>query len=154
MILLKQGKQYFEEVVKPQLSDFMGRVFEDMCRNFVMCMGGGNSLPFPVMRTGRWWGNNPTLHREEEIDLVAVNPPQKKMLIGECKYQKKKISLETARLLMERGNLIARDFQKVYALFPGAVLRVMWRNWLNVSGFCCLRWRICIDNVIWDLLAF
>ena len=117
MILLKQGKQYFEEVVKPQLSDFMGRVFKDMCRNFVMCMGGGNSLPFPVMRTGRWWGNNPTLHREEEIDLVAVNPPQKKMLIGECKYQKKKISLETARLLMERGNLIARDFQKVYALF-------------------------------------
>lgn len=117
MILLKQGAEYYNEVVKPQLSDFMGKIFENMCRNFVMHLSIEKKLPFPVMKTGRWWGNNPKLRREEEIDVVAVNPLQKKMLLGECKYRNEKTDIQTAKLLIERSSLFAGGFQKSYVLF-------------------------------------
>ncbi|MCM1122844.1 MAG: ATP-binding protein, partial [Eubacterium sp.] len=117
MILLKQGAEYYDEVVKPQLSDFMGRVFERMCRNFIMNKSSDKIVPFQVMKTGRWWGNNPKLRREEEIDLVAVNLLQKRMLIGECKYRKEKMDLPAVELLMERGELVPGGFLKTYILF-------------------------------------
>lgn len=82
-----------------------------------MHLSSEKKLPFPVMKTGRWWGNYPKLRREEEIDVVAVNPLQKKMLLGECKYRNEKTDIQTAKLLMERSSLFAEGFQKSYVLF-------------------------------------
>lgn len=116
MILLKHGKEYFEEAVKPQLSDYMGRIFEDMCRSYLMYCSSERRLPFQVMKTGKWWGSNPKLRREEEIDVVAVHPLQKKMLLGECKYWKGDIDMTVVELLLERGELLPGGFEKMYFL--------------------------------------
>ena len=57
-------------------------------------------------KIGRWWGTNPKLKQEEEIDIVGVNPLTKCVLLGECKYQNQGIHFETAKKLMDRGLLI------------------------------------------------
>ena len=71
------------------------------------------------MFIGRKWELNELerLYGTKEFRM-AVNPLQKKMFLGECKYRNEKIGIQTAALLIERGSLFAGGFQKYYALFP------------------------------------
>lgn len=69
MILMKQGSAYYEEAVKPQLSDYMGKVYEIMCRSYLMQVTSRTKKPFQILKTGRWWGSNPKLKRRRKLTL-------------------------------------------------------------------------------------
>ena len=116
LILMQYGKKYFEESVLPQLPDYMGSIFEEMCRNYLQHISVQGKLDFTITKIGRWWGTNPKLRQEEEIDIVGVNSLTKCVLLGECKYQNQGIHLETAQKLMERGLLITQYPNKSYVL--------------------------------------
>lgn len=116
LILMQYGKNYFEESVLPKLPDYMGNTFEEMCRNYLQQISVQGKLDFTITKIGRWWGTNPKLRQEEEIDIVGVNPLTKCVLLGECKYQNQGIHLETAQKLMERGLLITQYPNKSYVL--------------------------------------
>ena len=116
LILMQYGSAYFEESVLPQLSDYMGSIFEEMCRYYLQQISVQGKLDFTITKIGRWWGTNPKLKQEEEIDIVGVNPFTKCVLLGECKYQNQGIHLETAKKLMDRGLLIAEYPNKSYVL--------------------------------------
>ena len=116
LILMQYGRTYFEESVLPQLSDYMGSIFEDMCRYYLQQISVKGKLDFTITKIGRWWGTNPKLRQEEEIDIVGVNTLAKCVLLGECKYQNKGIHLETAKKLMERGLLITTYPNKSHVL--------------------------------------
>ena len=116
LILMQEGKTYFEEAVLPQISDYMGKIFEQMCRNYLMHQSVAGKLPFKILKIGRWWGNNPKQKREEEIDIVGIHPLSKSALLGECKYKNAGIHLETAKTLLERGALLPAYPTKQYVL--------------------------------------
>jgi AAA+ ATPase superfamily predicted ATPase len=116
LIQLHQGELYFKESVQGQLNDYMGSVFEDMCRSYLIRISAEGKLDFTITKIGRWWGTNPKLKKEEEIDIVGVNPTKKQMLLGECKYRKQGIHLESAQKLMERGALITAYPNPSYVL--------------------------------------
>ena len=90
---------YFEETVLPQIPDYMGSIFEEMCRYYLQQMSVKGAIGFTITKIGCWWGTNPKLKREEEIDIVGVNPLAKYILLGECKYQNQGIHLDTAKKL-------------------------------------------------------
>ena len=73
-------------------------------------------IGFTITKIGRWWGTDPKLKQEEEIDIVGVNPVAKCVLLGECKYQNQGIHLDTAKKLLERGLLITAYQNKSYVL--------------------------------------
>jgi hypothetical protein len=106
LIQLQQGRLYFDETVKNQLSDYMGKIFEDMCRYFLMKKSSEGKMDFTIMKIGSWWGTNPITKKEEEIDIVGINQVTKQALIGECKYQNHQIKEEVVSKLIERGTLI------------------------------------------------
>ena len=116
LILMQHGEMYFQEAVVPQLSDYMGRIFEEMCRHYLMRISTEGKTDFIIMKIGRWWGTNPKLKQEEEIDIVGINPIAKRALLGECKYQNQGIHLEVAKKLIERGLLISAYQNKSYVL--------------------------------------
>jgi hypothetical protein len=116
LIQLHQGEIYFQESVSEQLNDYMGSIFEDMCRHYLLWASAEGKLSFTITKIGRWWGTNPVSRQEEEIDIVGVNPTKKQALIGECKYRKQGIHLETAQKLLERGKLIGAYPQQSYVL--------------------------------------
>lgn len=97
------GGQIYESVVKPQLSDFMGQVFEEICRQYFYLPFVYKTLPFPVGKIGRWWGNNPKNKRQEEIDLMAVF--ESETILGECKWRNEKVDSKVAQVLLERSQL-------------------------------------------------
>lgn len=116
LILMQQGSVYFDEVVSSNLADYMGDIFEEMCRYYLQQMSIQGRTGFIITKIGRWWGTNPKLKQEEEIDIVGVNPAKKSVLLGECKYQNQGIHLDTAKKLIERGVLISTYHNKSYVL--------------------------------------
>ncbi len=64
--------------VKPGLDDYMGTVFEDVCRAWV---ARSERLPFRPSRLGAWWDST----SENEIDVVALGPTDE-VLVGTCKW--------------------------------------------------------------------
>lgn len=116
LILMQYGDTYFKETVLPQIPDYMGSIFEEMCRYYLQQMSVKGDIGFTITKIGRWWGTDPKLKQEEEIDIVGVNPVEKCVLLGECKYQNQSIHLDVAKKLLERGLLITTYQNKSYVL--------------------------------------
>ncbi len=108
------GRQIYEMIVLPQLSDFMGEVFEEICQQYLYLPQIYSTLPFMLGETGHWWGNNPKAKRQEEIDIMSVT--DKSALFGECKWRKEKVDMEMVHTLIERGELFTYQ-EKHYYIF-------------------------------------
>lgn len=113
-IMCGVGRQIYETVVMPQNDDFMGRIFETICRQYLFLPEIYGKLPFPIGQIGRWWGNNARARRQEEIDLMAMSG--EKVLFGECKWRNEKIGRQVVERLLERGELFQYP-DKYYYIF-------------------------------------
>lgn len=108
------GGAVYEKNVKPQISDFMGSVFEEICRQYLCRTDVYPTLPLLFGRIGKWWGTNRKERREEEIDIVAVD--DKRMILGECKWRNEKTDGKVLYTLVERGELLSCP-EKYYYVF-------------------------------------
>ncbi|WP_188201555.1 ATP-binding protein [Thermococcus camini] len=68
---------------------YLGLVFEKIAEQFLRELNKAGKLPFRFTKIGRWW------HRNEEIDLLALNEREKKALFVEVKW--KDLSLREAK---------------------------------------------------------
>ena len=108
------GEQVYRTLVLPQLNDFMGHIFEEICKQYLYLPDIYSRLPFTIGDVGRWWGNNPRMKRQEEIDLMSVL--DKQALFGECKWKDEKVGFNVLETLQERGELFAYQ-DKYYYIF-------------------------------------
>lgn len=108
------GEQVYDSIVKPQMNDFMGSVFEEICKQYLYLPEVYKDLPFPLGNAGRWWGNNRKKKRQEEIDIMSVS--EDKALFAECKWRNEKVDAEVIHTLIERGELFQYP-EKHYYIF-------------------------------------
>ena len=106
-IIQNAGETIYEHVVKPNMSDYMGRVFEDMCQQYLYHPHIYATLPFLPGNIGRWWGTDPVKKRQEEIDLMAIQDNQ--ALLGECKWRNAPVNRDILEQLLDRGRLFHHD---------------------------------------------
>ena len=59
---------------------YLGFVFEKAAEEFIKTLNLRGALPFRFTKIGRWW------HKNEEIDLVALNEKERKALFVEVKW--------------------------------------------------------------------
>lgn len=104
------GETIYQQMVAPNINDFMGRIFEDICIQYLYHPQVYITLPFLPGTIGKWWGNNPVAKRQEEIDIMAVQDDQ--ALLGECKWRNADINMEILNQLLERGTLF--HYKKQY----------------------------------------
>jgi len=64
--------------IAPFLDDYMGPVFEEICRAAVPHLSG---MPFRPLEVGEWWGRGAT----GQIDVVALGEGNE-ALVGEVKW--------------------------------------------------------------------
>lgn len=137
-IMCGVGEQIYEAAVKPEINDFMGRVFETICRQYLFLPEVYGKLPFVVGQIGRWWGNNAKARRQEEIDLMSVSDD--KALFGECKWRNEKVGLHVLERLIERGELFHYP-EKYYFVFSKSgfqeeTLQYGWeKSWIRLFSF-------------------
>ena len=113
-IVNENGEYVYENFVKPFLSSFMGTVFEDMCLSYLMHPNTLQKIPFPYSVAGRWWGNNPSEKRQEEIDICALGADA--VLLCECKWRNEPVKLPVLENLQRQGGLFPQN-QKYFWLF-------------------------------------
>ena len=91
--------------VQMVLPTFCGPVFEDVCAQWLWRQNADGSLPVEFGDLGRWWGNDPQLREEAEIDLVGVDDGRT-VLVGECKWRNEDVDREVVEMLEHRSKLV------------------------------------------------
>ena len=108
------GAAIYENIVKPQLADFMGKIFEEICIQYLFQPEIYATNPFPIGNVGKWWGTNPFSKIQEEIDIVALYDDN--VILGECKWRNQPVDTGMIQKLLERGQLFPY-FQKYFYIF-------------------------------------
>ena len=101
--------------IEPFLSDYMGKVFEEICKQYLWKLLLAGKCPVEFSTLGRWWGNDPREKSQAEIDILAEQD-KNTALFGECKWTNEKVDLGVLEMLVKRSELFS--YQKVhYYLF-------------------------------------
>ena len=97
--------------IEPQLSDYMGKVFEDICKQYLWKRLLAGECPVEFTSLGRWWGNNPIEKSQAEIDIIGEQD-KTTALFGECKWTNEKVDLGVLETLVKHSRLFS--YKKIY----------------------------------------
>lgn len=105
----------YELAVKNQLSDYMGLVFEEMCKEYLLRYA--KHLPILLSDVGQWWGTDVKTHREVQIDIVGTPAEGKEYIIGSCKYKNETIGVDELELLKSYSEVFGKGSKYHYFIF-------------------------------------
>lgn len=88
------------------LAAYEGYAFERVCRQWLQRANQNDVLPFLATEFGSWWGMNPAKREQTDIDVIAADRQEKKILLGECKWRESVNETEALEGLRERVGLI------------------------------------------------
>lgn len=103
-----KGEQYYEQVVKGRLHEYMGPVFEQMARQYLFTRMGAEELPFfatevEEMQTSVKDSEGEV--RQVELDLVAKDG-KRVVLVGVCKFRNQRFDMGDLEKLREKVGLL------------------------------------------------
>jgi hypothetical protein len=104
----------YEHKILPELPNYIGHIFEEICIQYTNRQNKNFKLPFIIDNIGRWWGNNPEKKCQEEIDIIAFS--KKTAIFGECKW-KDKVGIEVLDELKRKASLFKQFDKKYYYIF-------------------------------------
>lgn len=81
------------DAVKEDYSHYMGQIFEEVCLKAV-------NRDYGYSKIGRWW------YKDSEIDIVALNEKDDRILFGECKWSKDKIDIGVLKTLERKSSQV------------------------------------------------
>lgn len=90
--------------IAPYLSDYMGAVFEEICKQYLWEQLLDNRVKVSFTNLGRWWGTNPKTRQQVEIDIMGEQDKEN-AVFGECKWTNEKVNLGVLEKLIERSEM-------------------------------------------------
>lgn len=105
----------FESMVKKHIPEYMGLVFEQMCKEFLFFYY--KNFHAGISQIGQWWGNNPEEKQEEQIDTIVLSSDRQQAIFCECKYRNEKTDIEILDRLIQKSSLISGFEKKDFFLF-------------------------------------
>ena len=110
----------YEKAVKSKLHDYMGLVFEKMCKEYLL--NYAEDLPFELSDIGQWWGIDAKTKKEVQIDIVAVpvqepNKPVTDYIIGSCKFKNEKVGINEFKLMEEYAKVFGKGRNYYFMIF-------------------------------------
>lgn len=111
------GRIIAETTVFPELSAFIGKpAFEDICRQYIIRKNRAKELPFLATKFGIWWGTDNQEKQEADIDVVADNKSEKKVLLCECKWRNEPTDVSDVQKLLDKSRLLP-GYNEYYYMF-------------------------------------
>ena len=101
--------------IEPHLSTYMGKVFEEICKQHLWRLLLSGQSPIEFTSLGRWWGNDPVHKCQAEIDIMGEQD-KSTALFAECKWTSEKVDISVLRTLIERSELFSYE-NKHFFLF-------------------------------------
>lgn len=90
--------------IEPQLSNYMGRVFEEICKQYLWKQLLAGNVPVEFVSLGRWWGNDPIQKSQVEIDIMGEQDSES-ALFAECKWRNERVDIDILETLVRRSKL-------------------------------------------------
>ena len=97
--------------IEPHFSDYMGKVFEEICKQYLWKRLLKGECPVEFTSLGRWWGNDPDHRCQAEIDIMGEQDKDT-ALFAECKWTNEKVDLAVLETLIERSKLFS--YKRMY----------------------------------------
>lgn len=88
-------------------------VFEQVSRELLVDMCRNGKIDFNISRIGSYWNSN------TEIDVVAIDEQNKRLLAGECKFYEKPVGMRVYSELLKKCESISefKNYEVVHAIF-------------------------------------
>lgn len=103
-IIARGAADFVYRRIEPKLSDYMGKVFEDICKQYLWKQLITGKCPVEFKSLGRWWGNDKNLKCQTEIDIMGEQDKDT-ALFAECKWTNEKVALSVLETLENRSRL-------------------------------------------------
>lgn len=118
--------------IEPHLSDYMGKVFEEICKQYLWRQLLSGDCPVEFKDLGRWWGTDPAAHSQAEIDIMGEQDNET-ALFGECKWTNEKVDTGVLDKLVKRSRIF--HYRKVWLyLFAKNGFTEGCRQWADEMG--------------------
>ena len=85
------GSKAASNEIMQGISDYMGDAFEGICLEFMIRLAKSGKLPFVPYKIGKWWGNNPFIKAQDDVDVLMIDKSGKKGIFVECKFTSSKM---------------------------------------------------------------
>ena len=83
------GADKAAEDIMDDIPNLMGDAFESICTEYLTRLAKNGKLPFVPYSIGKWWGNNPTIKAQDDVDILMLSKNGKKGIFVECKFTSK-----------------------------------------------------------------
>ena len=84
--------------------EYMGKVFEEICKQYLWRLLLNGESPVEFKDLGRWWGTDPAVKSQAEIDIMGDQDGDT-ALFGECKWTKEKVDTGVLETLAQRSRI-------------------------------------------------
>ena len=92
--------------IEPHLSEYMGKVYEEICKQYLWKLLLNGKSPVEFASLGRWWGNDPVHKCQTEIDIMGEQDKDT-ALFAECKWTAEQVDLAVLETLLARSELFS-----------------------------------------------
>lgn len=99
--------------IEPYLSDYMGKVFEEICKQYLWKLLLNGESPVEFKELGRWWGTDPSIRSQTEIDIMGEQDKDT-ALFGECKWTNEKVDAGVLETLVKRSRIFHYSKVQLY----------------------------------------
>jgi AAA+ ATPase superfamily predicted ATPase len=90
--------------IRPHINDFMGSVFEEICKQYLWESLRNDNMPVAFKDLGRWWGTDPKQKTEVEIDIMGEENSNT-AIFAECKWRNENVDAGVLDALTRKASL-------------------------------------------------
>ena len=105
--------------IEPYLCDYMGKVFEEICKQYLWKLLLIGEAPVEFKDLGHWWGTDPATHSQTEIDIMGEEDKDT-ALFGECKWTNENIDTGVLETLTKRCQIFHYRKKRIYGWLCGS----------------------------------
>ena len=103
-IIMRGATEVAYQRIEPHISTYMGKVFEEICKEYLwkLLINGSSQVQFNEL--GRWWGNDKESKSQTEIDIMGEEDKDT-AIFAECKWTNEKVDVGVLELLEKRAGM-------------------------------------------------
>lgn len=111
------GVEDAAEEIMSEIPDYMGPIFEEICQQYLLRQAKAKKLPFIPAQIGKWWGTNPVLKQQDDVDILAIDKTGTAGIFCECKYRNRPMPMEEYDDLMTASMAFPKITTRYFIFF-------------------------------------
>lgn len=109
LLEMDAGKIVWSRKIEGDYSNYMGLVFERVCRDYLLYQNSLGNLPILFTEAGRWWGANSQSRQHEQVEIDLVARDGSDYLICECKWRNEPLDYSVLSDLRKKADIMNRQ---------------------------------------------